>query len=291
MSKTPVSSLVSLMNQPSHAILVVDEDHSFDDAWNNAKPSKVPVSEFVCKKSGKTYTFVDTPSNTIREALLALDSGKLGGQKALDSLTIAHFELNRLNGLSKDSPQSSNRQDLQNLLFLYSDYYFKIIKQVDGGRLIAKHAYLKKQMFKDHGMIESQFIPKNAGSHRRKKYTFIDTPEKYITRALTAIDRIELTGEEIVECFTFAHFELNRLNGLSHYSSYLNITDLCNRQGLQNLLLHYSCSKKLKAKVEEFEGGRLIKRFAGLCIQMNDDHLGLSETKSTIHESQIMCKL
>lgn len=187
--QTATSSLVSLIQRSgpslSQAQLVDDRDDTeemFDSVWEKedevqvteiteavfnrawkksqaAKPdvSQAAKSKFVPRslKKKQVLTYVDTPANSITDALAGLDSGKLDGAQALNALIIAHSELNRLNGLSRESQHLSvakacNRQRLQNLLLKYCDMYAKRIRVFDGGRLISRYVQTQRQMLDDH---------------------------------------------------------------------------------------------------------------------------------------------
>jgi hypothetical protein len=189
------SSLVSLIqgSRPSlsQAVLVVDHDDTeetfdgvwekenkvqvtecteavFNRAWKKSQAAKIDTSraaksKFVPRslKRQQVLTYVDTPANSITDALAGLDSGKLDGAQALNALIIAHSELNRLNGLSRESQHLSvaeacNRQRLQNLLLKYCARYAKRIRAFGGGRLISRYVQTHKQML-DHHLGDSVF--------------------------------------------------------------------------------------------------------------------------------------
>ncbi len=149
------------MSRANHT-MVVDEDYiqeqnTFHNVWNSVSRSK---SEFVAKHAGRAYrqrtlSFVDTPEKHITKALTALDSGKLNGQQTFYALRVARHELNRLNGLSRDSSTLSvcealNRQRLHNLLIWYCDKNASKIRSFDKGRLVSEYCQLAKQLVVDH---------------------------------------------------------------------------------------------------------------------------------------------
>lgn len=162
MSKvSAATSLASVMSRAQHTIVVdedcVQEQDLFQHVWVRVARSK---SEFVAKNASRAYrkktlTFVDTPEKYITKALTALDSGRLDGGQTFYALRVARHELNRLNGLSKDSTTLSvaealNRQRLHNLLLWYCDKNATKIRSFDNGRLISQYCKLARQLIDDH---------------------------------------------------------------------------------------------------------------------------------------------
>ena len=128
---------------------------------------------------------------------------------------------------------------------------------------------------------KSEFVAKHAGcAYRQRTLSFDDTPEKHITKALTALDSGRLDGQQTFYALRVARHELNRLNGLSRDSATLSVAKALNRQRLHNLLIWY-CDKNA-TKIRSFDKGRLIPQYCKLAKQLIDDHLGKSGCTKTV---------
>lgn len=136
----------------------------------------------------------------------------------------------------------------------------------------------------------SSFVSKASRMYKGRVFSFVDTPDNAIARALSNLDSGTLDGSKAFYALVTAHDGLNRLNGLSHKSARLSVREACNRQGLQNLLLWYS--GQYAKRIRQFDNGRFISRYCAMARQMIKDHLGDdSDMSELVNGPPIMARL
>lgn len=152
-----VSALAThFIKRPVQVKLADDAEQTFDDIWGSVQHVKSSFASKKCRIYFKqVFTFLDTPDKAITSGLSSLEEGNLDGNSTFYTLVNVHSELNRLNGVSKESQYLSideaiNRQRLHQLVMWYCDKYSQKIREFEGGRLVSRYCQFVTKIYDDH---------------------------------------------------------------------------------------------------------------------------------------------